>query len=233
MTCPIVRVVATLALTSCTLLCQDTASVQTQGPTKESKRLFGLIPNYRTSPTLNNYTPLTVRAKFKEAAQDSFDPGTIGLAAIVGAQSQLTNQNRSFGQGGAGFGRYFGAAYGDFVIGNYMAEGVFPALLHQDPRYFRRGTGTTWSRLRYATGTIFWTHTDSGGMQFNYSEILGNSVGVAISNSYYADNRDARDNVSKLGMQVGIDMAVNVLKEFYPDIERKFRRKHQPTSTKK
>ena len=76
-------------------------------------------------------------------------------------------------------------------------------------------------------GQIFWTHRDSGGTQFNYSEIAGNSVAVAISNSYYADNRNARDAVSKLGMQIGVDMAANVLKEFWPDLQRKFRRKHR------
>jgi len=72
----------------------------------------------------------------------------------------------------------------------------------------------------------FLTRGDSGRVQFNYSEWLGNSAAVAISNSYYTDNRTASNAVSKLGMQVGIDMAANVLKEFYPDLARKVRHKH-------
>ena len=104
---------------------------------------------------------------------------------------------------------------------------VFPTLLHQDPRYFRRGTGSKWSRLGYAMGQIFWTHHDSGGTRFNLFRDLGNSVAVAISNAYYPDNRTAADAVSKLGMQVGVDMAANVLKEFWPEIERRFRRQHR------
>lgn len=190
----------------------------------ESKRILGIIPNFRTSPSLQNYEPLKSRQKLKIASEDAFDRGTIGLAAVFGGQGQLTNANRAFGHGGAGFGRYFGAAYGDFVIGDYMTEGIFPVLLHQDPRYFRRGTGSGWSRLGYAVGQIFWTHRDSGGSQFNYSEVVGNSVAVAISNAYYVDNRRANDAESKLGMQIGVDMAANVLKEFWPDLERKFRR---------
>jgi hypothetical protein len=194
----------------------------------EAKRLLGIVPNYRTSPSLNNYAPLTVGEKFKVASEDAFDRGTIGLAAIFAGESQLTNANRSFGQGGAGFGRYFGTAYSDLVIGDYMTEYVFPTLLHQDPRYFRRGTGSGWTRVGYAVGQTFWTHHDSGGTQFNYSEWLGNSAAVAISNSYYSDNRTASDAVSKLGMQIAVDTAANILKEFWPDIERKFRRKqHQ------
>jgi hypothetical protein len=75
-------------------------------------------------------------------------------------------------------------------------------------------------------GQIFWTHEDSGSAQFNFSEVIGNSISVAISTAYYSDNRTASDAVSKLGVQLGVDMAANILKEFWPDFERKFSRKH-------
>jgi hypothetical protein len=208
---------------------QSQAPAATDSPQPESKRIFGIIPNYRTSPSLQNYEPLTSGQKFKLASQDSFDRGTVALAALFAGEGQLTNSNPSFGQGAAGFGRYFGTAFGDFVIGDYMTESVFPTLLHQDPRYFRRGTGSGWSRLGYAMEQIFWTHRDAGGTQFNYSEVIGNSTAVAISNAYYPDNRTAGDGVSKLGIQIGVDMAGNILKEFWPDFERKLRRKHPPT----
>lgn len=196
-----------------------------QQPPAEAKRLFGVIPNYRTTPNLTEYAPLTFRAKFCLASEDAFDRGTITLGALFGGQGQLTNANRSFGQGAAGYGKYFGTAYADLLIGNYMTEAIFPSVLHQDPRYFRRGTGGKWSRLGYAMGQIFWTHRDSGGTQFNYSEVFGNATAVAISNAYYADNRTAHDAVSKLGVQLGVDMAANILKEFWPEIERKLHRK--------
>jgi hypothetical protein len=198
-------------------------------PQPESKRILGIIPNYRTSPSLQNYKPLRIGEKFKIASEDAFDRGTVGLAALLGGEAQLTNSNRTFGQGAAGSGRYFGTAYGDLVIGDYMTEAVFPTLLHQDPRYFRRGTGSGWSRLGYAMGQIFWTHRDSGGTQFNYSEVIGNATATAISTAYYADNRTAADGVSKLGVQLGVDMVANILKEFWPDLDRKFRRQHRRT----
>jgi hypothetical protein len=212
-----------LALSASIALCQDAPA----DPAQASKRILGIIPNYRTFPTLENYQPLTVGEKFKMASQDSFDRGTVALAAIFGGEGQWTNANRSFGQGAAGYARYFGASYGDLVIGDYLTEAVFPTVLHQDPRYFRRGQGSVWSRLGYAAGQIFVTHADSGRRQFNYSEILGNSAAVAISNAYYRDNRTAHDAVSKLGTQIGVDMAGNILKEFWPDLRRKFSRKHR------
>jgi hypothetical protein len=190
------------------------------------KHIFGIIPNFRTSPTLAKYEPISPREKFRIAAQDSFDRGTFLLAAAFAGESQLSNSNRAFGQGVEGYAQYLGAQYGDFVIGNYMTEGIFPTILHQDPRYFRRGTGSRMSRLGYAMGQIFWTHHDSGRMEFNYSEVFGNSAAVAISNIYYKDQRSAHDAVLSLTTQLAVDMAADVLKEFWPDVDRKFRPRH-------
>jgi len=193
-------------------------------PNDNEKRILWIIPNYRTSPTLTDYRPLTTKQKFKLARDDAFDRGGFILAALFAAEGELTRSNPTFGHGIGAYPTYFGTAYADLNIGDFMTEAIYPTLLHQDPRYFRKGTGRGWSRLGYAVGQIFWTHTDSGGRQFNYSEILGNSTAVAISNAYYPDGRDAGSSASRLGVQLGVDMASNILKEFWPDIHRKFSR---------
>ena len=205
--------------------------VEAKVPESSHSRILGIIPNYRTFPSLKDYKPLTSKEKFHIATQDAFDRGTFAMAALFAGQAQLTNATPSFGQGVTGYARYFGTSFADFAIGDYMTEAIYPALLHQDPRYFRRGTGSGLSRLGYAVKQIFWTHTDSGGTQFNYSEIAGNSTAVAISNAYYPDNRNASQAVSRLGVQIGIDTAGNILKEFWPDLSRKLsRKKHRPGS---
>jgi len=190
------------------------------------KRILGIIPNYRTSPTLKDYMPISTRQKFKLATQDSFDRGAVVLGALFGAEGQVTNSSPSFGQGASGYARYFATSYSDFVIGNYMTEAVYPVLLHQDPRYFRRASGGAWSRLGSAIAQIGWTRTDSGRVQFNFSEIIGNSTSVAISTAYYPDNRNVSDALMKLGVQIGVDMAANILKEFSPELNRLVSRKH-------
>lgn len=206
------------------------ASADPNVPDPQEKRLFGIIPNFRTSPSLANYKPLTTSEKFKIASEDSFDRGTFLLAAAFAGKSQLSNANPSFGQGVGGYAHYFATSYADWAIGDYMTEAVFPTMLHQDPRYFRKGTGSGFGRLVYAMGQIFWTHTDSGGHTFNFSEIGGNAAAVAISQAYYPENRNAGDAGSKLAVQVGVDMASNVMKEFYPDLIRLLRRKHSSTA---
>jgi hypothetical protein len=216
-----------MSLISSPVFCQQAVPTTDVAPEPEARRVLWIIPNFRTSPTLTAYKPLTPRRKFRIATMDAFDRGTVALGVLFAAEAQLTASNPSFGQGVRGYAHYFGTAYADYVIGDYMTEGVFPAILHQDPRYFRRGAGSGWSRFGYAAGQIFWTHNDSGRGQFNFSEIAGNSTAVAISMAYYPEDRDVANGVSKLGSQLGVDMASNILKEFWPDIERKFSRKHK------
>jgi hypothetical protein len=220
-------VIGLLATTFSTQAFSQQTAPAAVAPEPESKRLLWIIPNFRTSPSLTEYKPLTPREKFRIATLDSFDRGTVALGVLFGAEAQLTASNPSFGQGVRGYAHYFGTAYADYMIGDYMTEAVFPTVFHQDPRYFRRGMGSGWSRLGYATGQIFKTHGDSGHTQFNFSEIAGNSAAVAISMAYYPENRSVTDGLSKLGSQLGVDLASNVLKEFWPDLERTFSRKHK------
>jgi len=65
-----------------------------------------------------------------------------------------------------------------------MTEGIFPAMLHQDPRYFRKGFGSIVSRTGYALSRIVVTDKDGGGEQVDYSEWLGNATAVATSQTY-------------------------------------------------
>ena len=221
-------VILLMSLLPAQAFCQQAIPTTTAPPEPEPKRIFLIIPNFRTSPMPVPYKAITPSEKFRIATQDSFDRGTVALGVLFGAEAGLTDANRSFGQGVRGYAHYFATSYADYVIGDYMTEAVFPTILHQDPRYFRRGTGSGWSRLGYAVGQVFWTHNDSGRGQFNFSEIAGNSTAIAISMAYYPENRDVTDGVSKLGSQLGVDMTSNILKEFWPDLERKFSRKHTP-----
>jgi hypothetical protein len=201
----------------------DRTPAATQSAEQEEKRLFGIIPNYRTSPSLLHYKPLSARQKFRLAAQDSFDRGTFLLAAAFAGEGQLTKANPSFRQGVEGYAHYFVTA--DWSIGDYFTEAVFPTILHQDPRYFRKGTGSGLERATYATRQIFWTHTDSGGHMFNLSEIGGNAAAAAVSYAYYPESRGVGNFASKLAIQIGVDMASNVVKEFYPDLRHLLSRK--------
>ncbi len=189
------------------------------------KRIFGVLPNYRTAEDTGEYQRLTAKQKFRIATKDSTDwPGFLVAAGFAGLY-QLENSNPDFGQGLKGYAHRYATAYGDQVIGNFMTEGMLPSVLHEDPRYFRHPSGTVKGRIAYAVSRILVTRTDSGSTRFNYSEIVGNSIATGISNLYYPESRTISDNVEKLGVQLATDAFSNVLKEFWPDIKRKWFKK--------
>jgi hypothetical protein len=184
-------------------------------------RVFGVIPNYRTADASQIGTVLSNREKLSIATRDSFDYPLVALAAALAGIGQWANSNPSFGQGMKGYGHRWITSYADQAIGNMFTEGFYPVLFHEDPRYFRREKGSTWSRLGYALSRTFVTYKDRGGQGVNYSELLGSATVVAIANSYYPDSRTVGGNASRLGQQLGTDAASFVLKEFWPDIRRK------------
>jgi hypothetical protein len=184
------------------------------------KHIFGVLPNYRTADASQEGTLLTSRQKLTIAAKDSFDYPLILLSGGLAGLNQLAGQQPTFGQGLRGYGHRLATNYADQAMGNMFTEGLFPVLLREDPRYFRRGSGPTMSRVGYALTRVFVSHKDSGGRIFNYSEWLGNASAVAISNAYYPGSLTFQANGAKLLMQVGTDAMSQVLKEFWPDIRR-------------
>jgi len=165
---------------------------------------------------------LTAKEKIDIAFKDSFDYPVYPTAGLFALLYQIENQNPSFGQGMPGYAKRFATSYGDQMIGNMMTEGFVPALIHTDPRYFRLGEGSKTHRALYALSQIMVTKMDSGHTTFNFEEWGGNAAAVAISNAYYPDTRDVNDNVQKLLVQCATDAFSNVLKEFWPDVKRKF-----------
>jgi len=197
------------------------------GPPVEDKRAFGVLPNNRTTEASLPFMPLTAKRKLTIAVKDSFALPLGFTSAAFASLYQFEDQNPSFGQGMAGYARRLSTSYGDQVVGNMMTEGFMPALLHQDPRYFRSGQGSKRSRVGSAIAQIFVTRTDSGGRTFNLSEWGGNGAAVALSNAWYPDTRTATENVEKLLLQCGTDSISNVLKEFWPDVKAHFQRRRE------
>jgi hypothetical protein len=202
-------------------------STQPDGSIPIDKRVFGVLPNYRTADGTAPYTPISAKRKLYIGFKDSFDYPIFLTSMVFSGLYQLEDSHPQFGQGLKGYAKRYLASSTDLVVGNFMSESIFPVLLKQDPRYFAVGPayGGVWKRTGYALTRVLICKSDSGKTVFNFSEILGNSTAVAISNLYYTDTRDARDNAQSVGVQVATDAFSNVLKEFWPDIKRKFFKK--------
>jgi hypothetical protein len=195
----------------------------------QDKRIFGVLPNYRTADGTTPFMPITTKQKFTIATKDTFDYPSYMLAAGFSSISQLENSNPEFGQGLKGYAKRYATAVSDQDLGNFMTEAIFPTLLHEDPRYFRKVNGSFGGRFAYAVERVFVTRTDSGGSRFNFSEWVGNGTVATIGNAYYPGERGFGYTMQRTVTQVGTDAVSDVLKEFWPDIKKKWF--HKQTNT--
>lgn len=210
----------------------------TQVPDKNAgtsnDRLFYTLPNFLTLEKGGNVPPLTSRQKFQVVFRSSFDPVIYPWYGFLSAISQAENSEPGYGQGWAGYGKRYGAAFADGTIENFMTGAILPSLLHQDPRYFQLGHGSFTHRTVYAITRNIVTRTDSGGSQFNYSEIAGGGISAFISTYSYHPSADR--TVSNAGSvwatQFAYDTITIVVKEFWPDIHRKLSHKDKVEAPK-
>lgn len=185
--------------------------------------MFKVLPNYKTvNDPSQPVSSMSAGDKFKLVLH-YFDPFTYAFTGIQASIQQASNALPGYGQGVMGYSKRYGADFADAFTNEIFTVGVFPTVLHEDPRYFRKGTGGAFGRTAYAISRIFVTRTDAGTERYNFSEVLGNLSSGAISNLYYpSGERRFSDILSRTGFQMGYDSLFNILKEFYPDLKRKF-----------
>jgi hypothetical protein len=192
-----------------------------QGEGVQTKRILGIIPNFRAVSADAKLPPLTVKQKFVEASQDNFDYSAIFLPLVVAGYSDATKATPEFGHGGIAYGRYLWHSVADQSVENYMVEFVGPVVFHEDPRYYTKGRGGFLKRAGYSVSRIVITRTDKDTESFNYSEVLGAGAASGISDLYYpSPERTVGKTMDKFGTNLGIDALTFVFKEFWPDINK-------------
>jgi hypothetical protein len=177
-------------------------------------------PRYKPNAVLCS---LETKEKFILYLQDTVDPATFLAAGFNAGISQATNGDAPFGQGGAGYGRRFGASYADQVQYRFFKEFAYPTLFSEDPRYYREGQGPTGKRILHALGHSVIAYRDSGHRMFNFSELLGNVSGVTLGNVYHPGaRRGFGPAAGNVGLDYGLDAGYDVAREFWPELAKKF-----------
>jgi hypothetical protein len=178
-----------------------------------------LIPAAGVAQTID---ALDVKDKLEFHAKSTFGPSALAGSAIYAVIMLKAGFPREWGQGAQGYGKELGSTVAASGIHSALAFGLDSAL-HQDPRYFRAGSGAGfWRRSGHAVRGTLLTRTDSGGETLSTWRI-GSAYGAAfLSNQWYPD----RVNTVRLGfaqgsMTLGFGLVSNLAAEFWPDVKGK------------
>jgi hypothetical protein len=193
----------------------STAQIATeQVHLEEQQRVLGFIPNFYVVYDSANAVPLTTKLKFQLAMRVSVDPITwTGMAFMSGVRQWARTPDYQLGA--KGYGQRVGAEAADGFSDLLIGGAVLPSLLHQDPRYFYQGTGTTRSRLEHALASPFICKGDNGRWQPNYSSIGGDLAASALMTTYYPQsNRGAGMVLGQFGVNTGERELSGIVQEF-------------------
>ena len=198
------------------------------------KRGFRLAPRFTVVNDASKARPLSVGEKWKVFYRQTYEPYRFLTAGIGAGISQARDEIPAYGQGMEGYAKRYGAGYADNNLGSFFGNFALPSLLHDDPRYFSKGSGPFTRRLLHAAGGAVITRRDNGTSRPNYSNIFGNLIGCAIGNVYYPQSeRNVGDTVAR-GLEVTAFGAIgNILQEFWPGVQKKvFQRHHKLADVK-
>lgn len=202
----------------------DAEAIAPAGPFNQ-QRILRVLPDFQTiTDPSKKAAPLTCRQKWGLVWKETADPFNLVSAAMGAGFSQIGNQTPKYGNGAPAFGERYGAALADFGTQNLFSAGVLASLLHQDPRYFRKGPGSSVpARVLYSISRIVIARQDSGKAAFNASGIGGMLMGIGASNLYYP-SASVRASVmlGRLHTSLMGGMTGNLLSEFWPDLQKKF-----------
>ncbi len=188
---------------------------------QQSKRILWVIPNYRAVSANAHLPPLKFKENLWMATEDTFDYSDFIFVGGLAGIAMAGKSQPSFGQGAEGFGKYYWHTFVDGGIENYMTEAIVPAATKEDPRYYTLGQGGFFKRTGYSVSRLFITRTNTGKSTFNLSEVVGAGAAAGIGNFYYpTESNPWVKTYQRWETQVGLDGLCNLLKEFWPDINR-------------
>jgi hypothetical protein len=180
---------------------------------EEHQRVLGFIPNINVTYDLHP-EPLTTKMKFHLAYKGLNQPTFFAFEALWAGVKQAADTS-DYRPGARGYGERFGANLAGGASEALFGNAILPSLLHQDPRYFYRGSGTKRSRAWHAIIAPFVCQGDNGKLQPNYSQWGGSLISASLSNTYYpASNRGAGLVFTNFGTSMGLHVVLGLAQEF-------------------
>lgn len=180
------------------------------------RRVLLLFPGFDTiqDPTIP-VAPLSTRQKFEMAYRKSVDPSQPIESLMFSGIDKAINYGPNYGTGGAAFSQLIGYKAVNLSSTFLFTDALLRTMLHQDPRYFRKGAGSGSSRIWWAFRSEFVAYSDAGREMPNYASMIGFGMSTALSNAYSPESSVTfPQTMERWGVKEGVSFGLNILREF-------------------
>lgn len=169
--------------------------------------------------------PPTQLDRLEWATQASVGPANLAGGAFTSAFSTWTNNPPEYGPHWDGYGKRQLLRVGGSLTSNFM-EAELGAMLDEDPRYRRAGSGSFKTRTMHALKTAFVAYDPQGNQipaYARYASIAGSNL---IGNTWRPDSqRTAGQTGSRIALGFVGRMVSNTFAEFWPDLKSRMGKK--------
>ncbi len=184
--------------------------------------LFGQAAKDQDPSTSDkDYTPLTGKERAHYYLKETVaSPGMYFASFGAALGEQKNNKPPEWGQGAKGYFHRVGSEFSLFAISRTINNGGSAALGY-DPRYIHSGNKGFPKRFVHAIAWSFLTYDEHRHIRFDAPVVAG-AYGSGMISSLWFPGRYSpmHDGVRTGNIQMGAHVAVNILKEFTPELKR-------------
>ena len=174
------------------------------------------------SPPPAEFSPMTSHERLGAYVAGLASPEAFLRSAASAGMAQASGTPKEWGGGAQGFGERMGNAFAQHVIRGTLQYGL-SATLHEDNRYFASRETGFFRRTKYAVKSTFLARHDNGSQSFSFSRIGGAAGSAFISRAWQPPSKTtAGDGAVVFGLSMMTDVGFNVVREFWPDLKRRF-----------
>lgn len=193
----------------------------------QTGRIFGIFPNFLSVSGGTKPKPAGWKTDFQIANRQSYDYSSFGFLLISSslAYAQTSHPSLNTVDGGnAILWAYVWRGFLDKTDGAYQGTFFFPALLHEDTRYFALGTGSPKKRLLHAVLSVVVAHNYDQRPIFNAAGLLGKAGAQAVSTTYYPAGSEGFGVLAEKFSYACLRQAIfAIIREYSPDAQARVR----------
>jgi hypothetical protein len=168
--------------------------------------------------------PLNLKGKTDYFLKSAFSTESLGRIALTTSLTSIGGTSEDWGTGTAAYGRRIGSRYAGHFAGSAVRFGV-GALRGEDPRFYRSGKEGFWPRTGFVLSRTFVTKMDDGSTSIAAGRLAGTITSNTLQSYMRAQNDDPlKRGFTNAGISIGGDIAIRMVREFWPDIKKSFRR---------
>lgn len=186
-----------------------------EAPLTHNRALL-LFPGYDVvQQTENPIASLRPAQKLELAYRSTFDVSLLIRSSIVTIYDKSLSVGPDYGRGAGGIAQIFGYNCTSLASTFFFTDAFVPIVFHQDPRYFRKGSGPAKARIWWALRSEFVAFGDNGRPMPNYGNLVGFGLSTALSNAYLpARNVSVGKTFEGYGIKFGTNFGFNILHEY-------------------